>query len=170
MESTVELRLAALNDAQVVSATLNAAFAAFQTRYTPQAFAATTPTPEQVAKRFREGPIWLAEEDGHALGTVSVVPRAGELYVRSMAVLPEAQGRGIGAELLRVAEAYAVFHGYGRIVLATTPFLQGAIRLYEHAGFRRTGEPADLFGTPLIRMVKDMPPAVRGCEPGSTWR
>ncbi len=150
------MRLAELKDAEAVSATLTAAFASFEALYTPQGFQATTPTPHQVVARFQEGPIWLAEEDGRVLGTVSLVPRADELYVRSMAVLPEAQGRGIGAELLRVAEAYAVSQGYRRIVLATTPFLQGAIRLYEQAGFRRTGEPTDLFGTPLIRMVKDL--------------
>jgi ribosomal protein S18 acetylase RimI-like enzyme len=39
--------------------------------------------------------------------------------------------------------------------LSTTPFLIGAISLYERAGFRRTGEgPHDLFGTPLFSMEK----------------
>jgi hypothetical protein len=36
-----------------------------------------------------------------------------------------------------------------------TPFLAGAIRLYERFGFKRTpGGPNDLFGTPLFSMAK----------------
>lgn len=142
------------SDAEAVAATLRAAFAPFEALYTRQAFEATTPTPEQVGARFREGPVWLAEQDGRVLGTVSAVPRAGELYIRSMAVNPEAQGRGIGGELLRAVEGFALSRSHARLVLTTTPFLHGAIRLYEHAGFQRTGELADLYGTPLIWMAK----------------
>jgi ribosomal protein S18 acetylase RimI-like enzyme len=156
LESTITLRLARPSDAGAVAATLRAAFSAFEGLYTPPAFAATTPTPEQVAARFEEGPIWLAERDGQVLGTVSVVPRPGELYIRSMAVRPAARGRGIAARLLRAVEDFAAPQEYRRLVLTTTPFLEAAIRLYEQAGFRCTGEQADLFGTRLIWMAKDL--------------
>jgi ribosomal protein S18 acetylase RimI-like enzyme len=137
---------------------LRAAFAAFKGLYTPPAFRATTPTPEQVAERFAEGPIWLAEGDGRVVGTVSVVPRPGELYIRSMAVHPAARGQGIGTRLIRAVEEFAMPQGYQRLVLTTTPFLTAAIRLYEQAGFRFTGEQGDLFGTGLVWMAKDLTP------------
>jgi ribosomal protein S18 acetylase RimI-like enzyme len=149
-------RLARPSDAGAIASTLRAAFAAFEGLYTPLAFAATTPTPEQVTYRFHEGPIWLVEQEGRVLGTVSVVPRTDELYIRSMAVHPAARGQGTGARLLRTVEDFAASQGYRRLVLTTTPFLAGAIRLYERAGFRRTGEEADLFGTRLVWLAKDL--------------
>jgi ribosomal protein S18 acetylase RimI-like enzyme len=158
LRSTVSLRLARSSDAGAIAATLRAAFAAFEGLYTPPAFAATTPTPEQVAGRFDEGPIWLAEGNGLVLGTVSVVTRRGELYIRSMAVHPAARGQGIGTHLLMAVEEFARPRGYQRLVLTTTPFLTAAIRLYQRAGFRLTGEQGDLFGTGLLWMAKDLTP------------
>jgi GNAT superfamily N-acetyltransferase len=73
--------------------------------------------------------------------------------MRSMAVRPAAQGQGIGALLLQTVERAAMAQGHRQLGLSTTPFLHAAIALYERQGFRRTGE-ADLFGTPLIVMVK----------------
>jgi ribosomal protein S18 acetylase RimI-like enzyme len=156
LESTVTLRLARPSDAGAIAATLRAAFAAVEGQYTAPAFAATTPTREQVTDRFPEGPIWLAERDGQVLGTVSVVPGPGELYIRSMAVHPAARGQGIGVRLLRAVEEFAALQGYRRLVLTTTSFLRPAIRLYEQAGFRFTGAEGDLFGTGLRWMAKDL--------------
>lgn len=155
MKSTVTLRIAQPSDAAAIAETLRASFAPFEGRYTPAAFAATTPTADQVADRFTEGLIWLAELDGRVVGTVSVVPRSGDLYLRSMAVHPTAQGQGIGARLLAAVETFATPR-YRRLVLTTTPFLDAAIRLYQQIGFRSTDEHADLFGTPLVWMVKDL--------------
>ena len=108
--------------------------------------------------RFDEGPTWLAEENGRILGTVSAVSHADGLYVRSMAVHPDHQGRGLGSVIVLPVEGFAAAHRHGRMVLTTTPFLHGAIQLYERAGFRRTGEVADLFGTPLFWMTKTVDP------------
>jgi GNAT superfamily N-acetyltransferase len=99
--------------------------------------------------------VWVAEREGAIVGTVSAVPRAAELYVRSMAVRPTAQGWGAGAALLDAAEAFARQIGERRVGLTTTPFLAAAIRLYQRHGYRTVGE-ADLFGTPLLVMAKEL--------------
>ena len=105
-----------------------------------------------------EGPIWIALRDNTVVGTGSVVLRGEELYIRGMAVLPSARGLRLGELLLKQAEDFASAHNSKRLILSTTPFLLRAIRLYERAGFKRTGEgPHDLFGTPLFTMVKDLP-------------
>lgn len=153
----MRLRTAAPGDAEAIAATLRDAFAEFEPLYTPAAFAATTPTAARVRDRLREGPIWVAEQLGVVLGTVSAVPRPAELYVRSMAVRPAARGQGVGVRLLHAVETFAQAHGYRRLVLSTTPFLTAALRLYEREGFRRTGESLDLFGTPLLAMTKELP-------------
>ena len=107
-------------------------------------------------ERFGEGPTWVAELQDAIVGTMSAVPRGTELYIRSMAVIPSARSRGVGARLLAVVEAFAVANGHRRLVLNTTPFLMAALQLYERRGFRRTGELPDLFGTPLITLAKEV--------------
>ncbi len=149
------IRLANQGDAEAIAATLYDAFAPFEPLYTPAAFRATTPTAEQLRARWSEGPVWIAELEHAVVGTVSAVSRPAELYVRSMAVRPGAQGQGTGAGLLVAAEARATSEGLDRMVLTTTPFLHAAIRLYRRHGFRQTGT-SDLFGTPLIVMTKQL--------------
>jgi len=139
-----------------MAAVLLAAFREFEPLYTPQGFRATTPTADEIARRFAEGPSWIAVDGPEVVGTVSAVERAGELYLRRMAVLPSARGRGIATELLRAVEAFAVRRRARRLTLSTTPFLADAIRLYEQAAFRRTPEPLDLYGTPLFGMIKEL--------------
>jgi len=151
------IRLARIRDAEAISAILREAFAEFKSLYTPAGFSATTPTKEQIEARFGEGPIWVAELAGKLVGTVAAVPRGSDLYIRSMAVGPEARGQGIGTLLLNATETFAAAHQYRRLVLDTTPFLLEAVRLYELHGFRLTGEQSDLFGTPLAAMAKELP-------------
>ena len=72
-----------------------------------------------------------------------------------MAVHPRVRGRGIGAQLLEIAEQFARDQRCRDLVLSTTPFLDHAIALYERRGFVRTDEaPHELFGTPLFTMRK----------------
>lgn len=153
----VEIRLATRDDAPCIGAVLYAAFAEYESLYTREAFAATTPTSEQVEERMSEGPVWVAEHNDKIIGTVGAAPRRKALYVRGMAVLPEARGHHIGESLLVYVERFALERGYERLTLSTTPFLIPAIRLYERHGFRRgSAGPHDLFGTPLFTMVKEL--------------
>jgi len=151
------IRRALPADADAIAAVLAAAFAEFKALYTPGAFTATTPGAEVIAQRFGEGPQWVAEWDGAIVGTASAVPVGTQLYVRSVAVLPAARGQRLGARLMAQAEAYALTQGFQRLFLSTTPVLTGAIKLYEALGFQqRDGGPSDLFGQPLLTMVKDL--------------
>jgi GNAT superfamily N-acetyltransferase len=136
---------------------LRDAFEGYRPLYTPEAFAATTPSADQIRQRWDEGPVWIALQDGHPVGTVAAAPRGAALYMRSMAVLPASRGSGCGGLLLAAVEAFAASHGHHRLVLSTTPFLHPAIRLYERAGFMRSGAaPHDLAGTPLFTMEKEL--------------
>jgi uncharacterized protein len=151
------VRAATEADAEAVATVLRAAFQEFESLYTPEAFSATTPTAGEVRCRLEEGPVWVAVPDRRVLGTVSALPRGDELYLRSMAVSPAVRGQGIGQLLLDRVERFAIERGHRRIVLTTTPFLLGAIRLYERAGFVRAGaEMGELHGTPLFGMVKEV--------------
>lgn len=157
MPDEVVIRRAGAADAVAVAEVLARAFAGYAPRYTPEALAATTPPPAVLRARMAEGPVWMAEHGGAAVGTVGAVRAGRGVYVRSMAVVPEAVGQGIGRKLLAAAEAFAAAEGAGRLFLSTTPFLDRAIRLYERAGFRRTAAgPHDLLGTPIFTMEKQL--------------
>ena len=149
------VRRAEPGDAGEIAATIREAFAEFEPLYTRAGFLATTPTADELRARWSEGPVWVAERSGAVVGSVSAVPRPGELYVRSMAVRPSAQGQGLGGELLRVVEAFGRERCDSRLALSTTPFLTAALRLYQRFGFRQVGE-SDLFGTPLLLMAKEI--------------
>lgn len=153
----VSINAASPTDADSIASVLSESFAEYKTLYTPEGYAATTPSAGQIRARWEEGPVWVAVREGCVVGTVSAVPRGRELYVRSMAVVPSARGRRVGELLLGRVEEFALAHGHTRLTLTTTPFLSRAIRLYERAGFRPSGRgPLELFGTPLFEMSKDL--------------
>ena len=151
----IQIRAAVPDDAAPIASVLHESFAEYQSLYTPEGFAATTPALDEIKVRLSEGPMWVALRDNQIVGTVSVVPKDGSLYIRGMAILPAARGARIGELLLKQIESFAAEHNHRRLFLSTTPFLARAIRLYEKFGFQRNGEgPHDLFGTPLVTMEK----------------
>jgi GNAT superfamily N-acetyltransferase len=150
------VRLAVSSDAAMMAEILLEAFREFEPLYTPGGFRATTPNALEIATRLPEGPAWIAVIDGHPVGTVSAVVLGDEVYVRSMAVRPAARGAGIAAALLDAVTQFAHDCGASRMRLSTTPFLHGAIRFYERAGFQRLPGAFDLHGTPLFGMTKNV--------------
>src|SRR5262245_23695200 len=154
-EGACEIRRAVAADAGAIAGVLAAAFAEFRSQYTEEAFAATVQSPEGVAARMAEGPVWVAVFGGEIIGTVSAVVRDGEMYVRGMGVVPGARGHSAGWKMLCEAEREARAAGLRSLHLSTTPFLASAIALYERFGFARTAlGPPDLFGTPLFTMTR----------------
>lgn len=151
----IQIRTAVPDDAASIASVLHESFVEYQSSYTPEGFAATTPAPNQIQARLGEGPMWVALRDSKIVGTVSVVSKGASLYIRGMAILPAARGERIGELLLKQIESFAAEHHYRRLFLSTTLFLARAIQLYENFGFRRNGEGThDLFGTPLVTMEK----------------
>lgn len=151
----VVIRRAHAQDASEVASVLRLAFAEYESLYTKEGYAATTPNRSTILTRMREGPLWIAVHDKHIVGTASAVLIEAGVYVRGMAVVPAARRLGAGRLLLEEVETFAVGNGAGRLFLRTTPFLNHAIRLYEAFGFQSTREgPHELFGTPLFTMEK----------------
>jgi N-acetylglutamate synthase-like GNAT family acetyltransferase len=105
--SNIEIRLAESKDAPAIASLLTAAFAEYLALYTPEGYAATAITPEEIVSRIEEGPVWVSIGDGLIVGTVSVVLKSKSLYLRGMAVLPAARGQRIGELLLVYVEKFA---------------------------------------------------------------
>ncbi len=156
MANDIQIRLAVINEAGSIAEIIRQAFDPLENDYTPESFAIVTPSKEEVAERFDEGPIWVALKDCEVVATVSAVPEPEWLYIRSMAVSPGVQGLGVGGKLLEAVEVYAIENGFERLFLYTTNFSANAIRLYERNGFElsRFTTAEEWFGTPGRAMEK----------------
>jgi ribosomal protein S18 acetylase RimI-like enzyme len=85
-------------------------------------------------KEFDELPVEIIEESGKLVGYLCVLHRMDHDFIDELALLPEAQGRGIGSSLVRDVMGAASARGVPvRLsVLVNNP----ARRLYEGLGFR----------------------------------
>ena len=158
MPSALTLRLATTDDSETVADLIHEAFEPFENEYTSGAFEYTTPKADAIRPRFEEGPVWIAEMDGEAVGTVSGLPDGERFYIRSMAIRPAAQRGGIGQRLLDELEKYARDEGFEKLYLYTTFVLPGAQRLYEKNGFYvlRETPPEEWYDMGGLEMEKKL--------------
>lgn len=149
----VTIRRAVLSEANVIAAILEAAFKHYRKRFTPAAYRVVIVSAEEVSGRIGDNHVWIATDGDLPVGTISIVSTVQGFEVRSLGVLPTAQGRGVGRSLIRTIEAFAQAKGVRLLPIFTMPFLRAAVRLYEHCGYAQVaGCPTDLFRTPLISM------------------
>lgn len=155
---TGNVRLASPDDAAAISRVIAEAFGRLREHYTPEAFEVVASTPDEIVSRFDEGPQWVAELGGEVVGTVSVTVEDGDLYVRSMAVAPHAQGRGVAHKLLDAIDEYAERSEQKRIFLYTTYFTPGAKELYSSHGYAwvRDTPAEEWYGVPGLEMDKKL--------------
>jgi ribosomal protein S18 acetylase RimI-like enzyme len=101
--------------------------------------------------------LLVAERAERIVGTASVRLTGDAVRLDRLYVLPEAQGHGLGAELL--GAALGAFPDAARMSLEVEPANAGAIRFYERHGFRVTGRTADCAGTgdgiPAVMMSRE---------------
>lgn len=158
VQKQFEIRQATPDEAAAISSLIHEAFAPFETEYTAEAFAYTTPPADVIRGRFSEGPIWVATDGELIIGTVSGLPESERFYIRSMAVKPSAQGSGVGQRLLATLEEFARYAGYSKLYLYTTYVLPGAQRLYEKNGFYvlRETSPEEWCAMGGLEMEKEL--------------
>ena len=86
------------------------AVAAYQ-HYVPRIGRPPAPMTADYPTVVRRGQAWVAAAAGEVAGFIILIPRPGYLLLDNVAVLPAAQGQGIGARKAAVAVGGA---GYGR--------------------------------------------------------
>jgi len=96
------------------------------------------PMSADLAASAEAGVLWIAEDDGTAVGVLVLVPHPDHLLLESVAVAPDAQGRGIGSALLRFADEQAAAAGLPEVRLYTHERMTTNIRRYERHGYRET--------------------------------
>jgi ribosomal protein S18 acetylase RimI-like enzyme len=87
------------------------------------------------AQAIRDGQAWAAVEDGQVVGFAIVIAQPGYLLLDNVAVLPAAQGRGIGVRLLMLAEEQARGLGLDEIRLYTNEAMTENLAYYPRHGY-----------------------------------
>ena len=113
------------------------AVAAYQ-RYVPRIGREPAPMTADYLAAARHGQAWIATQDGQAAGFIILIPQPGYLLVENVAVLPAAQGRGIGARLLALAEERARSLRLPEVRLYTNEAMTENLAYYPPHGYTET--------------------------------
>ena len=117
------------------------------------------------------------DDDGRLEGGIAYISGPGPLAwfddpaeagMRMLAVVPAAQGRGVGARLIAACVERAAGAGKARLLLHTTAPMVAAHRLYERAGFRRDPDRDHVLdgGLLLLAYVLNLDGRVGDTRPG----
>lgn len=140
MTDTSAWRIAEPKDADAIRDLVRTAYA----KWIPIIGREPRPMQADYDKAVHEHRFDLIEDGGKIIALIETEPRDGHFWIENIAVLPEAQGRGLGRELLRHAEALAVAAGLSELRLLTNGKMQSNRDLYVRAGYAEDLE--ELYG------------------------
>ena len=145
------LQRARRNDLPAVTALQHAAYARNRT------ILGVEPLPllADYEKVFSDYEVYLAEREGALEGVLILGPRADDLLIWSVATAPQAQGRGVGNQMLAFAEAQAHALGLTCMRLYTGEPLTGNIAWYTRHGYvyERTEDMGDRRAVHLVKQL-----------------
>jgi ribosomal protein S18 acetylase RimI-like enzyme len=90
------------------------------------------------AQAVRSGQAWVAVDRGEIVGLAILIARPGHLLLENVAVLPAAQGRGVGSRLLALAEDQARSLHLSEIRLYTNEAMTENLAYYTRHGYVET--------------------------------
>jgi GNAT superfamily N-acetyltransferase len=85
--------------------------------------------------RIERGETYLIEDDETEVGVTSMHPADGALHIFNIAILPEAQGRGLLRQVFAFAEDLARAIQAPKLTLFTNALMERNRTIYEHVGF-----------------------------------
>ena len=88
-------------------------------------------------RRAIDSRTYLAKKNGRILGFLNMTSPADETpEIRTVGVLPEARGKGLGKKLILRALADLASHGFQECALTVAVQNRNALNLYRNLGFR----------------------------------
>lgn len=167
----IGLRDASPDELDHLSRLLGEVYGEFQPRFPADLWHTYLGEIVDVRSRLGGSELIVAESAGRLVGTVGFYPEAwrsalerwpvGWASIRTLAVLPDARGRGVGEALTRECVRRARERAAIAVGLHTNPFMAAANRLYKRLGFRRAPE----FDIEIGRMFTG-----RSLPPGASWQ
>ena len=88
---------------------------------------------------------FVVEENNKIIGSAGIAPLQGgdeeTCELQKMYFLPEARGRGVGAEMMKTCLDFARMNGFKKCYLETLPYMENARKLYARTGFESLDKP-----------------------------
>jgi GNAT superfamily N-acetyltransferase len=131
---SLSVRKADPADVPRIEAIVAAAYAPYTPRIGRPAAPVTADYPGAVAR----GEVWVAEAGGVVSGLLVLLVGPGHLLLENVAVDPAAQGTGVGARLLAIAEEQAADLGLPEIRLYTNVAMTENLAYYPRRGYVET--------------------------------
>jgi ribosomal protein S18 acetylase RimI-like enzyme len=102
---------------------------------------------EQLDAYLHLGEVLVAREQGRIVGHLQLVPTddPGAVEVKSLAVIEEERGSGIGRALIDEAVRRSAADGATTMLVSTAAADTGALRFYQRTGFRMLSVDRDAF-------------------------
>lgn len=133
------IRKAEESDTQAVQRIVAAAYAPLAQRMDKP----PAPMLDDYRARIAEGVVDVWADAEAVLGVIILVNQPDALMLENVAVSPEAQGRGVGRDLIRHAETEARARGYSRIRLYTHATMTANQAMYAGLGYVETSRGKD---------------------------
>lgn len=151
--AAIEVRAAREDDAPAIAACACRAYVHYVERIGRQ----PAPMVEDYATVIREAQVHVATLAGRVVGALVLKPLEEGFYVDNVAVLPAIKGRGLGKQLLMLAEDEARRQGFGTIFLATHEKMVENRAIYAHLGYDEYDHRV-VAGYPRVFMRKALTP------------
>ena len=101
--------------------------------------------------QIEKGEYYLAEENGIAVGAISLRDRNGMIYIETLVVAKDIQTRGIGRQLVEFAKQFARENNFK--ILRTTSFYEYGVKdFYIKQGFKLLDEAGEYGGHKFHRL------------------
>jgi ribosomal protein S18 acetylase RimI-like enzyme len=131
----IHLRPARPEEAEAIRALVRTAYAL----YVPRMDREPAPMLADYGALVAQGIVTVACEGDAMLGILVCYPRGDHLHVENVAVVPAAQGRGVGRLLLAEAERLARARGLARVELYTNAVMTENFPFYAALGYEQVG-------------------------------
>ena len=116
-------------------------------------------TAEYMAERKA---YFVIEKNNQIIGCCGIGPLPGFeekiCELQKMYFLPEARGRGLGAQMMDTCLKYAKSQGYKKCYIETLPYMKDACKLYKKTGFEELEKPLGNTGhyNCTVWLIKDL--------------
>ena len=150
MDVTEAPRRATAADLPRIHEVIAAAYAKYRTRMErPPA-----PVLRDYAGPVEQGLVWVIGDP--VAGLIALIPEPDSLLIENVAVHPDAQGTGLGRQLMEFAEQEAARRGLTRVRLYTHEVMTESQAVYARLGYGED-QRATEDGYRRIFMSKDLP-------------
>jgi putative acetyltransferase len=88
---------------------------------------------------------FVVEDDEKIIGGAGIAPLIGleekVCELQKMYFLPEARGKGLGAQMMDTCLKFAKSHNFEQCYIETLPYMESARKLYSRSGFKSLEKP-----------------------------